>query len=519
MNKPAPSADCLAYISPVIEFAEPGDKLQTFVDQVRVVGILLKKGRFNSDYETVKRELWSIALANGLTDEPDSFAEEIVEYEIDKATTIDDKPRATNGHDGEPPPPAGPDDYGAAPIAPVQRSETSQTEKPKRDMPRAWWRDPASIPPRSSLYDGHYVRRAIGATIGGGGRAKTTRAIYEAVCMVAGFDIATKEKLPAGELRVWLCNGEEDQDELDRRVAAACQRYGISRADLGGRLFVQSVRDNPLRIAALVNNRPAVDETTKNCMTDFISANAIDIFMIDPLVSFHGVMENDNSHMDVVVKEGFGAIANRTNSAGEVFHHPGKPRPGQAETTVEDSRGASAVIWAVRSARVFNFMTPEEAVKLGLSEDERRLHVRISNGKANAGPLGKAKWTRLVVENLANGDAVAVASPFTPPDPFKNVTTADMELARKLAATGEYRADMRSPKWIGYALATHFDLKVVHKGNNDPKDLERLKTIIKTWLSNKVLKIDERKDDEGKTREYMAAGSFKNEGPAYSDDE
>jgi len=32
---------------------------------------------------------------------------------------------------------------------------------------------------------------------------------------------------------------------------------------------------------------------------------------------------------------------------------------------------------------------------------------------------------------------------------------------------------MRSPKWIGYALARHFELKVAHKGNNDPKDLER----------------------------------------------
>jgi len=35
MNKNImPSAGPLAYISPVIEFAEPGDKLKTFVDQV-----------------------------------------------------------------------------------------------------------------------------------------------------------------------------------------------------------------------------------------------------------------------------------------------------------------------------------------------------------------------------------------------------------------------------------------------------------------------------------------------------
>jgi hypothetical protein len=378
------------------------------------------------------------------------------------------EPRKTNGHDDEPPPPNGPEDYGLFADAEIEEGEADRGDRrldsigetgtkrahkdqPKRDMPRAWWHDPASIPPRSSLYDGHYIRRTIGATIGGGGRAKTTRGIYEGISMAVGFDIATKDKLPDGKLQVWICNGEEEQDELDRRVAAACQRYNVSEADLGGRLFVQSVRDAPLRIATLVNNRPVIDETVKKYMVAFIERNDIDVFMIDPLVSFHGVLENDNSHMDLVIKEGFGAIANRTSSAGELFHHPGKPRPGQAETTVEDGRGASSILWAVRSARVFNFMTPEEAAKLGLSEDERRLHIRITNGKANAGPLGKAKWMRLVVENLANGDAVAVASPWSPPDPFKNVTTADMELARKLAATGEYRADMRSPKWLGYA--------------------------------------------------------------------
>jgi hypothetical protein len=245
-----------------------------------------------------------------------------------------------------------------------------------RSAPLSWWRDPATIPPRQSLYDGHYIRRAIGATIGGGGRAKTTRGVYEGICMSVGFDIATKDPLPEGKLRVWICNGEEDQDELDRRVSATCQHYGITQDDLGGRLFVQSVRDNPLRIATLVNNRPVIDQTVLKYMTDFIKDNGIDVFMLDPLVSFHGVMENDNGHMDLVIKEGFGAIANTTNSAGEMFHHPGKAKPGQADTSVEDGRGASAILWAVRSARVFNFMTPEEAAKLGMAEDDRKLHIR-----------------------------------------------------------------------------------------------------------------------------------------------
>jgi hypothetical protein len=51
-------------------------------------------------------------------------------------------------------------------------------------------------------------------------------------------------------------------------------------------------------------------------------------------------------------------------------------------------------------------------------------------------PLGKAKWMKIEVENLPNGDQVACASQWEPPDPFKGLTTADMELAQKLARTG-----------------------------------------------------------------------------------
>jgi AAA domain len=222
-----------------------------------------------------------------------------------------------------------------------RRTDTEKTEKPKmRPVPVSWWRDPATIPPRQSLYDGHYIRRAIGATVGAGGRAKTTRGVYEAICMAVGFDIATKDALPEGKLKVWVCNGEEDQDELDRRVAATCQHYGITQDDLGGRLFVQSVRDDPLRIATVANNRPVIDQAVLKYMTDFITDNRIDVFMLDPLVSFHGVMENDNSHMDMVIKEGFGAIANSTNSAGEMFHHP-----GNALGTADWSGGDGPGLW------------------------------------------------------------------------------------------------------------------------------------------------------------------------------
>jgi hypothetical protein len=381
-------------------------------------------------------------------------------------------------------------------------------EEDQSHEPGAWWRDPATIPARQFLHDRHYIRGTVSATIAAGGRGKTTRACYEAVSMAAGRDLTTGELLLAGALRVGVLNGEEDQDELDRRLAATCLHYDLAQADLGGRLFAQSVRRNPLRLATMVKNIPTLNVEAVNRLRAFVRDNQLDVLIIDPLVSFHSVPENDNGAMDVLIKDGFGAIAEEMNSAVELCHHPGKPKAGQAETTVEDSRGASAVIWAVRSARVFNFMIPEEAAKLGIPEDQRRLHIRMANGKANMGPLGTAKWMKLVVEVLPNGDEIACSSSWKPPDPFKGVATADMHKCRALAQTGAYRLDSRSSDWVGYMVADVLNVDVAYGAQNDPKDIARIKQILHTWFKNKVLATEQHPDKNRKKRSFVVPGKW-----------
>jgi hypothetical protein len=391
-----------------------------------------------------------------------------------------------------------------------QTQDYSDQDQQRHIAARSYiWRDPAHIPPREWLFGRHYVRKAIGATIGGGGRAKTTLGLTEAVSMTCGRNLLTGERITP--LRSWYLNGEEDQDELDRRVSALCQHYNITKDDCGGRLFVQSIRDEPMRFATLAkNNVPTLDRELLKQFEAEITANHIDVFMLDPLISFHSVVESANEHMDLLLKEGLGSIASRTHCAGEIFHHPGKPKPGQAETVVEDARGASAIVWAVRSARVLNFMTPAEATKLGLIEDERRLHIRVSNGKANMGPLGKATWFKLEVENLANGDEIACGSPWKPPDPFAGVSTADMHKCRTLAQTGAFRADSRSSDWIGYAVAEVLNINVVPGADNKPEDLARIKQILKIWFKNKVLKTEHREDEHRHKKQFVVPGPWSN---------
>jgi hypothetical protein len=155
------------------------------------------------------------------------------------------------------------------------------------------------------------------------------------------------------------CSTEKKtKDELDRRIAATCAYYGKTREDLGDRLFAISCRAKPPRFAITGErgiaqlNQGALDE-----LEAFVRENKIDVFMLDPFISFHRLGENLNEHMDLLLKEGLGGVASRTQAAGEVFHHVGKPKPGAHETTVEDARGASAILAAVRSARVLNRMT------------------------------------------------------------------------------------------------------------------------------------------------------------------
>ena len=152
-----------------------------------------------------------------------------------------------------------------------------------------WWRDPVTIPRREFLYGRHLIRKDVSATIGAGGRAKTTYCLFEAIEMVTARNLTTGKALPHEPLHVVYFNAEEDQDELDRRVAAICKRYSVTEADLGGRLVVKSVRDRPLRLAILKRGTPMLNQPALNALTTVIKRNKADVFILDPWVSFHAV--------------------------------------------------------------------------------------------------------------------------------------------------------------------------------------------------------------------------------------
>ena len=133
--------------------------------------------------------------------------------------------------------------------------------------------------------------------------------------MVEALAVASGRALlgvkPVQKLRVWYWNGEDPQEETDRRLAAACLHYGISPEEIEGYLFADSGCTTPIVIAQQAGTGTLIADPVVGELKAAIMGNGIDAMIIDPFVSCHRVAENDNPAIDAVVKK-FAEIADET---------------------------------------------------------------------------------------------------------------------------------------------------------------------------------------------------------------
>lgn len=288
----------------------------------------------------------------------------------------------------EPPPPgAGDYDWAGGNDRSSPRAMTVAASDTVAASPYVWT-DPAQISPRQFIGPGrHFARKFLSATVASAGTGKTAAELLDAVSMAVGRDLITGKAIEPRTC--WYVNLEDPLEELQRRIQAIALRYDLTASDFGGRLFLDSGRQQRIVVArddrrnGIVINQPLVAS-----VVDTITANRVDCWIIDPFISAHAVPENDNGAIDMVAKE-LAGIADVTNCAVEVVHHVRKSNG--AELTVDDARGAVALIGAARSVRVINSMTADEAAKAGIDPAQRRLYFRIDNGKANLAPPHRPK--------------------------------------------------------------------------------------------------------------------------------
>jgi hypothetical protein len=326
-------------------------------------------------------------------------------------------------------------------------------------------------------------------TIAPGGHGKTTLVIAETLAMTT--QRALLGITPAERSRVWLWNGEDPADELDRRIQAAMIQHQVEPQEIEGYLFRNTGRETPIILATQTRGGTVIAKPVAEALITTIKQHEINVLVIDPFVKSHKVNESDNVAIDAVATQ-WAEIADVTNCAVELLHHPRKT--GGAEIGIEDARGAVALINASRSARVLNKMSKQEVDNGGLEKSEAWRYFRVDNGKASmAPPPERADWYKLTSVPLGNGDNVGTVTSWTWPDPFEGVTVHDLRAAQKeVAEGGPWRANSQANDWIGKPIA-----KALKLNANKDSDRKKINLVLRTWIKNGMF-VEE--DGEGRSR-------------------
>jgi hypothetical protein len=368
-------------------------------------------------------------------------------------------------------------------------------------------RKPSEIPPRQWLHGKHYVRQFVSVTVAPSGVGKSSKSLVEALSMGTALDLLETGSTPSRQLRVWYWNGEDPYLEIERRIAAVRLHYKLNDEDVEANLLVDSGHDLPIKIGKETKNGVIIAEPLVDEIIQELIDNQVDVLIVDPFVSCHSVNENDNNKIEAVAKT-WCKVATRANCSVELVHHVRKGSHGQFQLTVDDGRGATALVAASRMARVYNVMTEAEALDFGVDIAKRKRYFRADMGNSNlAPPPEKADWFYLDTSNLDNAtaedpaDDIGVVTRWKPPGAFDNVTTAHLAEVMRRVEEDDYRKDPRAANYVGHVIAEVVDLDM-----DDPHHKKKVAKLLNTWIKSGALKVVMVLDKSRHARPCVKAG-------------
>jgi len=367
---------------------------------------------------------------------------------------------------------------------PVEQ-EVQEALEAERQWPTPFtWIDPALIPARRWIYGNHYIRSNVSVLASAGGVGKTSMQIVEALAIATGKPLLGEQVRE--QCNVWVVNLEDPLEEMQRRLVAAMLHFNISPEDVEGRLFLDAGRDMQIMFASQGREGIQVHDELVNYMIEKIEQHKIGVVFIDPWVGANQINENDNVAMNAAVAA-VRRVCDATDCSVGLVHHIRKGNGDEA--TVDSVRGAGSLIGAARAARVINKISQDDALKLGVSEQESLGIFRVDDGKSNlAPPAAHAVYRRMVGVELPNGEYVGVATSYAMPDLFDGIGPKDALAVQRAVGEAEqadepYRSDVRAKNWIGIVVA-----KVLNLDLDKKHEKARARAIAKKWLETDVLR-------------------------------
>ncbi len=304
----------------------------------------------------------------------------------------------------------------------------------------------------------------------------------EAVALASGRSNIMGQHVAQPTTVIYL-NLEDDLSDQRHRGWALMQEYGVDQHEIGDRLRIAGFEQvTGLRIATVEGRGKALtNPQVVDAIEALIRKSGAGVLIVDPLVKAHGVLENSNEDMDVVM-DAFKGIASRCKAAIHVIHHSSK---ASQEAGTPSARGATSIIGSVRVWRSITRLSPFDVRAFGLSEDEgkevRRVRLEASNHGTDTGSfLFKVKPVKLQAPGLNLGYDAAVVERWQPPKDA--MTQEQIDSILKAIGSATPRADAQAGDWIGHIIG---DVLKVDSADKDEK--ARLKSIVARLFKDKYL--------------------------------
>lgn len=371
--------------------------------------------------------------------------------------------------------------------------------------------DPGDIEPEDFLYSTWMVREYVSLIAAQTKVGKSLFTIAAALAMATGKPLLGESVERRLRVRMW--NGEDTRNTLRRRVTACMKHYGITREDVGDRLFIDAGRDQKIVTAIQTRSGAVIQRPVVDALILALQKQQVDVLVVDPFIKTHQISENDNSAVDTVMQE-WVRVTTEAKIALLLVHHSRKLNGNEA--TLDDSRGGSALPSATRAALVLARMTKREARPLGREKDYKGL-FRVADAASNlaAAPGDDDKWFEIKSVDLCNGRfdengaqikrsdrigvAVVSATRGSADEEREPTPERQSQEAQALAmlASGNWKESISAKAiWAGHPIAIAFGLDA------DDDKIE-IKSILKAWAKQKKIKFVSKTDKNRNDRIFV----------------
>ena len=285
--------------------------------------------------------------------------------------------------------------------------------------------DGDSIPRRQWIVPGLLLRRNVTILVAPPGSGKSLLTLQMGL-MMSTAKIWGGWK-PRSKCKVLIINAEDDNDEMRRRLYAACGEMEITTLDeLRDRLAIAEAPGDIIIAKADSRTKTVIATPMVERLVTTVLDHGFDVLVVDPFAETFEGDENSNSELKwaaVLWRD----IARRTSAAVMLVHHTRKF--GAEAGNMDSARGGGALVGVARIVSTLFAMTAEEALIYGVTEEERHQYLRFDDAKANLTLVTfAARWFTKKTVTLPNGDddeppdEVGVLVPWAPKAIFARVT-------------------------------------------------------------------------------------------------